>query len=395
MNVNVPGTEPALRIGVTCYPTTGGSGIIATEIGLALARRGHHVHFICHAVPGRLQQLLAEDFSPGRLVFHKVEVGHYPLPHLDPYTLALAAKLAELTNELSLDLLHLHYAIPHATSAYLAKEILRAQGARLPRIVVTLHGTDITLVGNDPSIRATNRFSLLRSDGLTVPSAFLRQAAYDNLHLADTPIEVIPNFVDTDHFRPAHSPFFAESRRPPVLIHSSNFRPIKRVADVVHILAAVRKQVPATLILVGDGPERAATEALCKKLELDSAVRFLGMQLDVQKVLQDSDVFLLPSVTEGFGLAALEALSCGVPVVASRVGGVPEVVEDGKSGLLCEAGDVEQMAAAVLRILRDAPLHRRMSQAARRSALQNFQRAPMVSRYEAFYRRVLSGTSSP
>lgn len=382
----------ALRIGITCHPTTGGSGIIATEIGLSLARRGHDVHFICHDVPARLQE---ERGATPHVTFHRVQVGAYPLLHLDPYTLALAAKLAQISTENQLDLLHLHYAIPHATSAYLAREMLRAQGQRAPHIVVTLHGTDITLVGSDPSIVATNRFSLLRSDGISVPSQFLRQAAYDNLQLGDAPIEVIPNFVDTDHFRPAEQDRFDGKTRELTLIHSSNFRPLKRVGDVVRVLAAVRKQAPANLILVGDGPEMAQTAALVQELGLTSCVRFAGMQLDVLRLLQQSDVFLLPSLTEGFGLAALEALSCGVPVVASRVGGVPEVISDGETGLLCESGDVEEMAAAVLRLQRDPALHHKMSRAARQSVLTNFQQAPMVSRYEAFYRRVITCTSSP
>lgn len=386
------GALAGLRIGITCHPTTGGSGIIATEIGLALAQRGHDVHFICYDVPARLQ----EERGPlPHVTFHRVQLGTYPLPHLDAYTLALAAKLAEVSTENELDLLHLHYAIPHATSAYLARQMLRAQGQAAPRIVVTLHGTDITLVGNDPSILATNRFSLLRSDGISVPSQFLRQAAYDNLQLGDAPIEVIPNFVDTDHFRPADSDRLDDTTREKVLIHSSNFRPLKRVGDVVRVLAAVRQKIPAGLILVGDGPERAQTEALVAELGLSSCVRFSGMRHDVLRLLQESDLFLLPSLTEGFGLAALEALACGVPVVASRVGGLPEVVSDGETGLLCESGDVDEMASAVLRVLRDPALHRKMSRAARASVLANFQPAPMVSRYEAFYRRALTCTSSP
>ena len=380
-----------LRIGVTCYSTTGGSGILATELGIQMARRGHDVHFICHDLPARLAPPAA---AIPRVAFHRVEVGEYPLPHLDPYSLALAARLAEVSRSEKLDLLHLHYAVPHATSAYLAKEMLRERGDVPPRIIVTLHGTDITVVGCDPSIRATNRFALLRSDGISAPSEFLKQAAYDNLQIAAAPIEVIPNFVDSDYFRPANAPFFSAAGRPPMLIHSSNFRPLKRVGDVVRVLAAVRKHLPAVLVLVGDGPERAATEALVHELGLADAVRFAGMQLDVLATLQNSDVFLLPSLTEGFGLAALEALSCGVPVVASRVGGVPEVVSDGETGILCEAGDVLEMADAVVRILRDPKLHRRMSLAARRSVEENFRQAPMIARYEAFYEKVLSDTSS-
>jgi len=384
-----PGSGRPLTLGVICYPTTGGSGVIATEIGLALFRRGHHVHFICYDVPGRLRSALAQPSSLGlgTVFFHRVEVNDYPLPHLDAYALALASRLAEVSTTCGLELLHLHYAIPHATSAYLARQILGSQSQKMPRTLVTLHGTDITRVGSDPALLPVNRFSLLHSDALTVPSAFLRQAAYENLALPEsTPIEVIPNFVDSERFHPAKErPRSGE----PVLIHSSNFRPLKRVGDVVRIFAGVRRVLPARLLLVGDGPERPAIEALVQELGLKGAVSFLGLRIDFLSVLQKSDVFLLPSDTEGFGLAALEALSCGVPVVASRVGGVPEVVTDGETGLLCAVGDVAEMTAAVLRLLGDPALHARMSAAGRKSVEEHFRQEPMVARYEALYRRVL------
>jgi len=386
----------ALRLGITCYPTTGGSGIIATEIGCGLARRGHDVHFIGFEVPERLGPRL------GSVTFHRVEVHDYSLPHLCPYPLALAAKLAEVSAAVPLDLLHLHYGVPHATSAYLARQIL---GSASPLLVTTLHGTDVTLVGSDPTLLPVTRLSLLACDGLTTPSAYLRGAAYAKLDLpASTPIEVIPNFVDTEAFRPA--PRIDESAR--VLIHISNFRPLKCVDDAVRVLAGVRRAVPAaTLVLVGDGPERPRVEALVRELGLGEAVRFAGMQPDVLPLLQQADAFLLPSSTEGFGLAALEALSCGVPVVASRVGGIPEVVVDGETGFLCEAGDVPAMTAAALRLLSDAPLRRRLSEAARSSVLARWQLEPAITLYEEYYRRVLeaapatpprsglTGTSSP
>src|SRR5712692_1492267 len=325
-----------LRIGITCYPTFGGSGIIATEIGLSLARRGHRVHFICYDVPWRL-----EDFHEN-VFFHEVEVRDYPLFDHGHYALALASKMVEVSTYEKLDLLHVHYAIPHATSAYLARQILEASA---PRLVTTLHGTDITVVGIDRSFLPITRFSIIQSDGITVPSEYLKQATHDNLNVPrSVPIEVIPNFVDTEKFKPVPSkridqlarlfagarPNFEGAARPRVLIHNSNFRPLKRVEDVVRIFAQVRKTTPVVLVLVGDGPDRSRIEAMVRDLKLTGAVCFLGKQLNFLEVLQSSDVFLLPSETESFGLAALEALSCGVPVVASRVGGLPEVVIDGE-----------------------------------------------------------------
>ena len=318
------GQGESLHIGITCYPTFGGSGIIATEIGLGLAERGHRVHFIAYDVPSRLDRFVENIF------FHEVEIRDYPLFGHSPYPLALASKMVEVSTYATLDLLHVHYAIPHATSAYLARQIL---GSRSPRIVTTLHGTDITLVGSDPSFLPITRFSIEQSDGLTAPSRYLRRATYENLGVSpEVPIEVIPNFVDTDKYRPLARKRKGELRHlfdrvdrvdrvavdwddpaaaPPILIHNSNFRPLKRVDDVVRILAEVRRTVPALLILVGDGPERSRVESLVRELGLTGAVCFLGKQLNFLEVLQNSDVFLLPSETESFGLAALEALACG------------------------------------------------------------------------------------
>ncbi|HEX2571935.1 MAG TPA: N-acetyl-alpha-D-glucosaminyl L-malate synthase BshA [Polyangia bacterium] len=385
-----------LHIGITCYPTFGGSGIIATEIGLGLAERGHRVHFIAYDVPSRLDRFVENVF------FHEVEVRDYPLFDHSPYPLALASKMVEVSTYATLDLLHVHYAIPHATSAYLARQIL---GSRSPRIITTLHGTDITLVGSDPSFLPITRFSIEQSDGLTVPSHYLRRATYENLGVSpDVPIEVIPNFVDTDKYRPLVPRRKGELRHlfdrvaadwddpaaaPPILIHNSNFRPLKRVDDVVRILAEVRRAVPALLILVGDGPERSRVESLARELGLTSAVCFLGKQLNFVEVLQCSDVFLLPSETESFGLAALEALACGVPVVASRVGGVPEVVSEGETGFLCDVGDVRAMAAAVLRLVQEPAVHARMAETARVRVEAEWRREPMVTRYEEYYRKIL------
>ena len=387
-----------LRIGITCYPTTGGSGIIATEIGRALAQRGHHVHFICYELPGRL------DVREGGITFHRVPVPDYPLPHLDTYVLALASQLAAVSTAVDLDLWHLHYAIPHATSAYLAAQLLRDSGRVPPRIITTLHGTDVTQVGSDPALLPMHRFALRHSDGLTTPSAYLRQTAYADLGLPrEVPIEVIANFVDAEQFRPAAPGrqrwevlaqllgLAAEPQPVPrVLIHSSNFRPLKRVDDVLRVFAGVQQAMPAVLLLIGDGPERPRIEALTRELGLGDRVYFLGLQRDFLPALRHSEVFLLPSTTEGFGLSALEALSCGVPVVGSRVGGVPEVVSDGQTGLLCPAGDVAAMTASVLQLLTDHALYERMSLAARASVQAHWQKAPMISRYEDYYRRVLS-----
>jgi N-acetyl-alpha-D-glucosaminyl L-malate synthase BshA len=389
----------SLHIGITCYPTFGGSGIIATEIGLGLAERGHRVHFIAYDVPSRLDRFVENVF------FHEVEIRDYPLFGHSPYPLALASKMVEVSTYATLDLLHVHYAIPHATSAYLARQIL---GSRSPRIITTLHGTDITLVGSDPSFLPITRFSIEQSDGLTAPSRYLRRATYENLAVSpEVPIEVIPNFVDTDKYRPLAHKRKGELRHlfdrvdrieadwedpaaaPPILIHNSNFRPLKRVDDVVRILAEVRHTVPALLILVGDGPERSRVESLVRELGLTGVVCFLGKQLNFLEVLQNSDVFLLPSETESFGLAALEALACGVPVVASRVGGVPEVVAEGETGFLCEVGDVRGMAAAVLRLVREPTVRTRMAETARARVEAEWRREPMVTRYEEYYRKIL------
>jgi N-acetyl-alpha-D-glucosaminyl L-malate synthase BshA len=376
----------ALGIGITCYPTVGGSGIIATEIGLALAARGHRVHFIASAMPMRLGRA-------HNVWFHEVGALHYPLFDRSPYTLTLTSKMVEVCRAESLDVLHVHYAIPHATSAYLARQIL---GARAPRVITTLHGTDSTLVGRDPLFLPITRFSILQSDGITVPSAYLRRATRENLDIPDeVPIEVIPNFVDAERFAPARprpelAHLFPGRGRPHVIVHGSNFRPLKRVDDVVRVFAEARRAVDAVLVLVGDGPERPRVEALVRELNLGGDVAFLGEQLDFVRVLQAADVFVLPSEVESFGLAALEALACGVPVVATNGGGVPEVVSDGEFGFLHPMGDVAAMAASVVRLCEDPVLWERMSRAARARVEAAWQPGPMVDRYEAFYRRIIS-----
>ncbi len=368
-----------LAVGITCYHTFGGSGIVATEIGLELARRGHRVHFICAEPPARL-----EPATPN-LVFHRVELRDYPLLLEGQYPLALASQMIEVAKKERLDLWHVHYALPHATSAYLAQQIL---GPRAPRVVTTLHGTDVVLVGNDPSYLPITRFSIERSDGVTAPSAFLAQATRDNFGITRD-IEVIPNFVDGARFSPAATP---PAGGPPRIVHSSNFRALKRVDDVIAVFERVRRGRACRLALLGDGPERPRIEAEVRARGLDDDVTFLGEQLDVVGTLRRAHVFLLPSETESFGLAALEALACGVPVVASRAGGLPEVVREGESGYLLPVGDVDAMAAAVARILDDAALHRRLSAAARADAVERFSRAPMVTRYERYYERVLGAS---
>jgi L-malate glycosyltransferase len=381
----------SLKVGIVCYPTFGGSGVVATEIGVALARRGHRVHVLSYEVPSRL------DHFVENLLFHEVATRSYPLLDDGAYTLALASKIVEVCRYEGLDLLHVHYAVPHATSAYLARQIL---GPEAPRIVTTLHGTDITLVGSDPSFLPITRFSIVQSDGVTTPSAYLKQATYDRLDVPESmPIEVIPNFVDTERYAPGPRRSLAElggpvmpaaAAAPAVLVHVSNFRPLKRVDDVVRIFSEVNRVRPAVLLLIGDGPERSKVEALVRQLGLGNRVVFVGKMVSFVELLQASDVFLMPSESESFGLAALEALSCGVPVVASDVGGIPEVVPDGEVGFLAPVGDVATMAERVLRILADEGLHGRLSRAARARALQQYGLAPAIARYEAHYERVLA-----
>jgi N-acetyl-alpha-D-glucosaminyl L-malate synthase BshA len=378
--------ERPLRIGIACFSTYGGSGVIASEIGLTLAARGHTVHVFSDERPGRLGD------SNGTVRFHRVEIPSYPQLKGSPYALGLTSKIVEVAWRDGLDLLHAHYAIPHAISAYVARQIL---GSSAPAIVTTLHGTDITLVGNDPSFLPLTRFSIVESGAVTTPSAWLAEATYRNLDIPrERTIDVIPNFVDTQRFAPAAGAPSAVGARPAVLVHVSNFRSLKRVDDVIGIFAEARRRAPEramTLRLVGDGPERQRIRGLVQAADLDEAVEFLGERTDLPSVLRGADLFLLPSESESFGLAALEAMSCGVPVIASRVGGVPEVVIDGETGLLAPVGDVSAMAAHVVRLLADAPLRARLGQAARRRAETVFPLEATVSKYEALYRRLLGG----
>jgi L-malate glycosyltransferase len=370
-----------LRVGVVCFSTFGGSGVIAAEIATSLAGRGHAVHVFSDDVPGRL------DPTRPNITFHPVVPRAYPPLTHTLYPLALTSKIVEVSRREPLDLIHAHYALPHATSAYLARALLATEtpGA-LPKLITTLHGTDITLVGSDPSFLPLTRFSILASDAVTTPSAWLAAATQEKLDVPrDFPIDVVPNFVDTDRF----SPGAAVSTTTPTLVHVSNFRPLKRVDDVVHIFARVRAARPVRLRMVGDGPERPRIEAQIAALGLTSDVEFLGERIDLPTVLRGAAAFLLPSETESFGLAALEAMACGLPVVASAVGGLPEVILDGETGFLRPVGDVDAMAVCSGRLLDDQPLRQRMAVASRHRAETQFRVEPAVDRYLAVYRRVL------
>jgi L-malate glycosyltransferase len=368
-----------VNIGITCYPTYGGSGAVATELGIALAARGHEVHFITYQQPFRLPM-----FQP-RIYFHEVDVGRYPLFEYPPYDLALAVRMHEVVLRSKLDLLHLHYAIPHATSAWIAREMLRETGDDI-RLVTTLHGTDITIVGQDPSFHAITKFSIERSDRLTAVSQYLRQATYNAFGCTACQVDVIHNFVDPVVFDRTRYPPLVNGRS--VLMHISNFRPVKRVRDVVRIFARVRKAVPSVLVMVGDGPDRVEAQDEARLLGVEEDVSFLGKLESVAPLLAGADVYLLPSQTESFGLSALEALASGVPVVASSVGGLPEVVRDGETGVLFPVGDVDAMADAAVALLKDRERWRVMSAAAAADARARFSINDIVSQYEALYREV-------
>jgi N-acetyl-alpha-D-glucosaminyl L-malate synthase BshA len=373
-----------MRIGITCYPTYGGSGVVATELGLELAARGHDVHFISYAMPVRMTE------ASGRIHFHEVEMLNYPLFDHPPYALALATAMANVAVNESLDLLHVHYAIPHSVSAYLARAMVKPRP--LP-FVTTLHGTDITLVGLDRSYLPITRFSIEESNSVTAISEYLRDVTQREFEIRRT-VEVIPNFVNCNIFHPTDSQrrqqFAPHGEK--ILVHLSNFRPVKRVPDVIEIFALVGQEIPAKLLMIGDGPERTVAEWMVREKKLSPDVIFLGKQNQVQDLLPCADVLLLPSDMESFGLAALEGMACGVPAVCSRVGGVPEVLRDGVEGFLVEARDVPTMAARVLEIFSNPARQTEMSQAARRRALRHFCSDNIIPLYEDLYRRVLKNT---
>ena len=374
-----------MKIGITCYPTYGGSGAVATELGLELARRGHEVHFITYDSPFRLRGYTE------RVFFHQVEtrMGRYPLFDHFPYTLALASKQQEVVLREELDLLHVHYAIPHATTAYLAREMLKPEH-RL-RVITTLHGTDITLVGQESSFYGITKFSIEQSDGVTAVSNYLKDETYRAFGCGTCDVRVIPNFVNLQEYRPGEAgcrgSVAPEGHK--VITHVSNFREVKRVKDVVRVFARVRRAMPATLVMIGDGPERVDAENEARDLAVTDDVRFLGRLDTVASLLQASDLFILPSQTESFGLAALEAMACGAPVVATRAGGLPEVIDDGINGILEPVGSVEAMGRRAIELLRDRDRHAAMRAAAVAKAEQ-FSADSVVPMYEAYYREVLA-----
>ena len=366
-----------MRIGITCYPTYGGSGVVATELGKELAVRGHDIHFISYALPIRLT-------VTDRIQFHEVEVLSYPLFEYPPYDLVLATKMAEVTARYNLDILHVHYAIPHSISAYLAKMML--PGRKTP-FVTTLHGTDITLVGNDRSYLPITRFGIEQSDAVTAVSQYLKERTVDEFQIK-RPISVIPNFVNCDVYSRATEGSLRQryaNDNESIFIHISNFRPVKRIEDVISVFARVRKECPAKLLLVGDGPERPKAEWLAETQGVSGDTLFLGKQSDMAPLLSIADVLLLPSENESFGLVALEAMACEVPVVATRIGGLPEVVEHEEDGFLLGLGDVAGMAEASLKLVRNPNLRNEMGKTARRHALRDFCSTKIVRHYEQLY----------
>ncbi|MDZ7637929.1 MAG: N-acetyl-alpha-D-glucosaminyl L-malate synthase BshA [Bryobacterales bacterium] len=369
-----------MRIGITCYPTYGGSGIVATELGLELAQRGHEVHFITYANPIRL------DTSLDRIHYHEVEVATYPLFQYPPYTLALASRMAEVAERYSLDILHVHYAIPHSISAYLARGILASRGIHIP-IATTLHGTDITLVGTDRSYFLITKFAIEQSDGVTAVSRNLCERMKEVFSI-EKPVRVIYNSVNLDLYKPR-----PHQNAEPLLVHVSNFRPVKRVLDCVRVLAALRQRMPARLKMVGDGPDRGPAERLAQELGVADFVEFPGKCGNIAATIAEADLLLLPSELEAFGLVALEAMASGVPVVATDVGGIPEVVSHGVDGFLCAVGDVDAMAARSHDLLTDAGLRERFVAAARHTAESRFSTDAIIPQYEAFYESLIRAGS--
>jgi L-malate glycosyltransferase len=375
-----------MKIGITCYPTYGGSGVVATELGIELAALGHQVHFITYSQPFRLT---------GRekgIFYHEVPVSNYPLFEYPPYDLALATRMSEVAEYYELDLLHVHYAIPHSVSALLARQMLAARGRKLP-FVTTLHGTDITLVGLDRSYLPITRFAIEESDGVTSISQYLKDKTLTEFQVKN-PIEVIPNFVNCDVYKPlddreaARARYVAPDEK--ILIHLSNFRPVKRVTDVVKIFARIAQQVPARLLLVGDGPDRSSAEWLAHGFGIQDRVSFLGKQESVNELLPVADLMLMPSELESFGLAALEAMACRVPTIGTRVGGVPELIEDGVTGRLFPVGDTDAMADAAIELLSDARQLDEMGRAGRAFAQARYCASRIIPLYEKYYEEVLT-----
>ena len=373
-----------MKIGITCYPVYGGSGVVATELGKALAARGHQIHFIAYSLPFRLAHVTEN------ITFHEVNVNTYPLFEYPPYSLALTSKMVDVVQYEKLDLLHVHYAIPHATSAVLARQILDEKALAVP-IVTTLHGTDITIVGQDPSFAPVVTYSINQSDGVTAVSDFLRRETFDHFDI-DNEIEVIPNFIDTDRFHRLNKEHFKRALCPndeKVMVHVSNFRPVKNATHVVEVFHRLRQEgLPVKLLMVGDGPDRAPSEHLARELGVYDDVRFLGKQDPVEEILSIADVFVMPSGSESFGLAALEAMACSVPAICSDVGGLPELLGDSAGGCLCPLGDIDAFTECAHRILTDDELQAHMAEAARARAVDTFDIDTIIPHYEAYYERV-------
>ncbi len=375
-----------MKIGVVCYPTYGGSGVVATELGKEIASQGHEVHFISYTRPVRLANFVENVY------FHEVEMGSYPLFKHEMYGLSLTSKILEVLEYEQLDLIHGHYAIPHAVSAYLAKLVIRKSGADV-KIITTLHGTDITLVGLEPSYLPLLKFSIEESDGVTAVSKFLQQKTLANYHI-DKEIEVIYNFVDTERYKPNENECFKKRMAPngeKILVHTSNFRPVKRVPDTIKMLDIVKKEISAKLVLIGDGPDRSECERLTRELQLQEDVTFLGKQDGLPDFLGAADIFLMPSQSESFGLAALEAMACGVPIISSSVGGLPELNIHNQTGFISELGDFEKMAKYTLQLLQNEKKYAVFSKNARDRAVQHFDTHCIVPHYLEYYERVLSG----
>jgi N-acetyl-alpha-D-glucosaminyl L-malate synthase BshA len=375
-----------MKIGIVCYPTFGGSGVVATELGKGLAKKGHQVHFITYSQPTRL------GFFNENLFYHEVNIRSYPLFKYPPYELALASKMVDVVKHEKLDLLHVHYAIPHASSAYMAKQILATEDIHIP-VITTLHGTDITLVGKDASYEPVVTFSINQSDGVTSVSDDLRKDTYEHFKITKD-IEVIPNFIDLERFKKQKKDHFKTAICPDgekLIVHTSNFREVKRVDDVIKIFAKVQKEIPSRLLLVGDGPERNNMEILCRELNVCDHVRFLGKLDAVEEVLSVADLFIMPSEKESFGLAALEAMACEVPVISTNVGGIPELNVHGKTGFLSNVGDVDDMAKNSLFVLRDDQLPGFKENALNRA--KEFDITAILPKYEKFYQEILESST--
>jgi len=376
-----------MNIGIVCYPTFGGSGVVATELGKALAQEGHKVHFITYSQPPRL------DFLNENLFYHEVDFHSYPLFDFPPYELALASKMVSVVKNEKLDLLHVHYAIPHASAAYMAKQILKTHGIVIP-VVTTLHGTDITLVGKDASYEPVVTFSINESDGVTAVSEDLRRETYHSFKITND-IEVIPNFIDLEKFKKQKKDHFKKAICPNgevLIVHTSNFRKVKRVGDVINIFANIHAEIPAKLLMIGDGPERSKAETQCRELEISQDVRFLGKLEAVEEVLSVADLFLMPSEKESFGLAALEAMACEVPVISSDTGGLPELNIQGVTGFMSPVGDVEDMTRKALFILDKNNLQTFKENALKRA--KEFDISRILPLYEGYYQRVMEKTAS-